>query len=391
MNRSGALAAAAGFACVTLAGTVAPAAAVGHLAPVPPTRAASPVPAGFKAQSITWTSPRRGWVLGAVPCGTSACTEMIATLDGSAWAGLGRVPAPIARSGLPGVSEIRMASPRDGWVFGPGLFHTADGGRRWRAEPIPGGGKQVLSLAATPTMAYAIVSPCATGSVCHRRLSVGRTHAPARPSWRRLRLTLPPNTSFGEFPATVAISGRTVYLADAQQYPAPDAFYASVGAGPFVPRPVPCAKAQDGSLADIAPYSPARVVLLCVINPGMGSALKTVYRSADTGRTDHPAGRTPLFGLTGLIAATPGGTLAVASSGARGSFVYLNTGGTRWTTPLPKPNDGGAGWNDLTFSSATTGWVVYGPDDFSSLGVVYRTGDGGRTWRPYTFSRQSGG
>jgi hypothetical protein len=138
------------------------------------------------------------------------------------------------------------------------------------------------------------------------------------------------------------MSGSTVYLIDPQPYPTPDAFYASVGGGPFTRRPVPCRKRLDGNLADVAPVTSTRVTLLCVIDPGFGSAEKTVFRSADTGRTDQRAGQTPIPGITSEIAATRRGTLAVASSASRGSFVYLNTGGTRWTTPLPKPNDGGA-------------------------------------------------
>jgi photosystem II stability/assembly factor-like uncharacterized protein len=52
---------------------------------------------------------------------------------------------------------------------------------------------------------------------------------------------------------------------------------------------------------------------------------------------------------------------------------------------LPKPDDGGALWNDLVFSTSRVGWVVYGPVNFSDLGVVYRTADGGRSWHAFAF------
>jgi hypothetical protein len=237
--------------------------------------------AAFKAQSITWVTSRHGWVLGTVPCRASTCTAVIGAAGGGRWALLGRVSAPIAPSGERGVSEIRMATPRLGWVFGPGLFRTADGGRSWRAEAIPGG-KQVLDLAATPRAAYAIVSPCAVGTACHRNLSVWRTAHPHRPAWRRVPVTLPPN-----FFAVVAIGGTTVYLVDPQPFPTPDAFYASVRGGPFTKRPVPCQKRLNGNLADIAPVTSTRLALLCVIDPGFGSAGKTVFRSADSGRSWH--------------------------------------------------------------------------------------------------------
>jgi hypothetical protein len=184
----------------------------------------------------------------------------------------------------------------------------------------------------------------------------------------------------------VAIGGSTVYLVDPQAFPAPDAFYASVRGGPFTRRPVPCQKRLNGNLVDVAPVTSSRMALLCVIDPGFGSAGKTVFRSADTGRTDQRAGQTSILGIASEIAATRSGTLAVASSASRGSFVYLNTGGTRWTTPLPRPDDGGALWNDLVFSSSQVGWVVYGPVSFSDLGVVYRTADGGRSWHALGFA-----
>ena len=159
--------------------------------------------------------------------------------------------------------------------------------------------------------------------------------------------------------------------------------------GPFSRRPLPCQKGLDGNLVDVASVTSTRVGLLCVIDPGFGAAEKTVFRSAETGRTHQRAGQTPILGITSTIAATRNGTLAVASSASRGSFVYLNTGGTRWTTPLPKPDDGGALWNDLVFSTSQVGWVVYGPANFSDLGVVYQTTDGGRSWHPFGFAGHS--
>ena len=53
---------------------------------------------------------------------------------------------------------------------------------------------------------------------------------------------------------------------------------------------------------------------------------------------------------------------------------------------MPKPNDGGALWNDLVFSSSRVGWAVYGPVSFSDLGVVYQTTDGGRSWHAFSFT-----
>ena len=35
--------------------------------------AGSPVPASFRANSVTWVSAQKGWVLGAAQCGKNTC------------------------------------------------------------------------------------------------------------------------------------------------------------------------------------------------------------------------------------------------------------------------------------------------------------------------------
>ena len=44
--------------------------------------AATPVPRGFAANSVTWISPLRGWVLGHARCGGKVCTYVIGSTDG---------------------------------------------------------------------------------------------------------------------------------------------------------------------------------------------------------------------------------------------------------------------------------------------------------------------
>ena len=109
-----------------------------------------------------------------------------------------------------------------------------------------------------------------------------------------------------------------------------------------------------------------------------------MFRSDDGARTFTAAGITPEWGILSDLAATRGGTLAVASTSS-GSWVYLNdTGADAWTTSVEQ-GDGGAGWNDLTFTSEDVGWVVYSPvAGYPGEGRLLRTADGGRTWSPVT-------
>ena len=336
------------------------------------------VPAGFKANSVTWLSAQRGWVLGAAACGKNTCTDVIGTTDAAkTWHLIGTVPAPIVRfGGRPGITEIRFATPAVGWAFGTYLFRTSTGGKFWARVPIPGGGKQVLALAAGPTQTYAVVTGCAWGAgICPRPLSFWRIPTGGRGGWTRIPLRLPPNDG-----ADVAVFGATVYVLDEQlQFGRPDLFYASTDGRHFTARPAPCNHAKDLALIQAVPMSADRVAMLCDGNPGFSKAVKTVYVSADTGKTDTYAGQMGLFGIQAQLAASPSGNLAVAST-SNGSFIYINDTHKQAWTMVEGIGDGGAGWNDITYVTNSQAWVVYRPADSSGTGQLWATHDAGLHW-----------
>jgi photosystem II stability/assembly factor-like uncharacterized protein len=348
-----------------------------------------PVPEGFRAQSLTWASPARGWALGAATCDGQPCTSVIRTNDGGrTWSSAGVVDAPIAPPGEPGLTDLDFADARHGWAYGPSLQRTADGGRTWSPAPLPGGGQQVLTLVAEAGLVYAVVSPCELGQPpyeCTDPPTLWRAPAAAASAasggasaWRPVDVSLPVGAS-----AILAAHGRSAYVVGQLPPPTPDAFYATTDGRTWSARPTPCDKEGNGDvLADLAPTSARDVALLCVGNAGFSKASKAVFRSGDGARTFTPAGITPEWGILSELAATPGGTLAVASTSS-GSWIYLNdTGADAWTTSVEQ-GDGGAGWNDLTFTTEDVGWVVYSPvAGFPGDGTLLRTADGGRTWAP---------
>jgi hypothetical protein len=292
---------------------------------------------------------------------------------------LGTVPAPIAKfGGHPGITEIRFATAAVGWAFGPYLFRTTTGGKSWAQMPIPGGGKQVLALAAGPTQTYAVVADCAWGAgLCPRPLSFWHIPTGARGGWTRIPMTLPPNDA-----ADVAVFGTTVYVVDAQvQFGRPDVFYASTDGRHFATRPAPCNHAEGLALIQAVPMSATRVALFCVGNagsPAPGDATKSVYTSANTGTTDTYAGATGPAGTEAQLAASPSGNLAVAALSA-GSFLYINdTHKQAWT--MVKGLGVSAGWNDITYVTNSQAWVVYGPADSRGIGQLWATHDAGRRW-----------
>jgi len=338
--------------------------------------ALSPVPAGFRANALSWPSASQGRVLGIAPCGRGTCSDVVGTRDGGrTWRLLGTVRAPVSVQ-HPGVTEIRFSTSKVGWVFGPRLFRTGDAGGSWAAVTIPGRGKQILDLAAGPAGAYAVVSRCRWGaSPCRERLSLWRTGTRSRAPWTRIPLDLPAGTF-----ADVAVSGTTVYVTVEGGAKVEGKLYASTDGRHFSARPSPCRAARDLTLVQVVPTSATHVALLCDGDAGFSQALKTVYRSADTGRTDTFAGRTGLRGIAAELAVSPSGNLAVAAW-SDGSFPYINDSHQKaWTTVIGR-GDGGAGWNDLTYVTRSQAWVVYGPAAGSpGTGRVYVTRDAGRHW-----------
>ena len=116
------------------------------------------VPAGFAALSTSWVSERTGWVLGVVPCTGGRCTALIRTSDGgSTWTAVAAPPGPPAPSpDALAARWIRFANLNDGWVFGPGLWATHDGGARWARVSLPGAsGATIASLEASSGRVHA--------------------------------------------------------------------------------------------------------------------------------------------------------------------------------------------------------------------------------------------
>jgi photosystem II stability/assembly factor-like uncharacterized protein len=375
-------AAAIGMTCAAvLPGTAALAAPGAGLGAAASTHPTAPVPSGFKANSVTWASARQGWVLGAAPCGTKTCSDVIGTSNGArTWHLTGVVSAPIANigKGTHGITEVRFGTPRAGWIFGIGqdLFRTTDGGATWARVPVPGGAKQILDMAAGASQTYAITSDCTLGkALCPKPLGFWRIATGSGSTWTRIPLNLPKNDA-----ADVAVLGKTVYVVDSQlEFGRPDKLYASTDGVHFAARPAPCDHADDIALVQAVPMPAGHVALLCDGNPGFSKAVKTVYVSANTGKTDTFAGQLGLFGIQAQLAASPSGNLAVASS-SDGSFIYVNdTHKTTWTM-TEGLGDGGVGWNDISYVSDTRAWVVYGPADFTDVGQLWVTRDGGHRW-----------
>jgi hypothetical protein len=200
--------------------------------------------------------------------------------------------------------------------------------------------------------------------------------------WVKIPLNLPANTS-----ADLAVHGTTVYVLDpaVNQSTGKESFYASTRLGlpgTFTARPVPCDIAGDVLLSQVVPVSASRVALLCSGNATIYYATKSVYLSDDTGRTDRSAGTAGLYGIGAQLAASRAGNLALTSV-SEGSYLYINDShGTTWTEVIDQADNGGTGWNDISYVTGNEAWVVYAPADSApGYGELMVTRDAGRTWQ----------
>lgn len=368
------------------------------VATTPTTRASvdGPVPAGFKVQSATFVSVDRGWVLGTAACASPPCTSMARTDDGGGrWVGM---PAPrdglsnSGRTAQTGVSEVRFADARNGFVFGPDLWSTHDGGTTWHRVTAGSAVSQVTALETAAGEVDAVVTDCAAGSSpCPGQLwdaPIGSDQFTQVPSVQL------PNGVAG--PAALALHGRTGYLAvDGNRGSTPNppsTLWVTTDGMTWASHPTPCA--AEFGLASVTPVDSRRAAALCVGGAGLGSTTKTLYATTNAGAAFTPEGSPPPRGGDGgTIAAASISDLAIATSSGAAEIYHSTDGGATWNTAL-QVDDGGVGFGDFGFTDATHGFAVHAPAarvtqagaDPGQYGpnpaTLYRTTDGGASWSP---------
>jgi photosystem II stability/assembly factor-like uncharacterized protein len=338
------------------------------------------VPAGFAATSVTWVSPDEAFVLGTAPCAGRPCTSIARTVNrGASWTA---VPAPAVPVGAPGqagvVWGIRFATPEHGFVFGDGLWETTDGGARWDRVRTPN--DLMVSLAIVPGQVIALVAQCrAEGSGCprygflaSRPLSGGIWTAVANVA--AVRLIDPDDLIATQAGVAAAVVGNDVIVL-------------RPGQRGFTLHRAPCSLPDQ--TPSVAVISATHLAILCTGQGYTGHTLKQVYLSSDDGARWRLAGQPSPDGDAGTLAASADGQLVIATESAASWLFYSGAGGAHWRI-VDQQDDGGSGWADLGFTTATDGVVVYGPansDGNASQrpGQLLLTDDAGASWRQVRF------
>ncbi len=338
--------------------------------------AGGPVPSGFAATSVTFVSPREAFVLGTAPCSHAPCTSILRTLDrGASWAGLPAPVVPLGQrySGGPAVWGIRFATPFHGLVFGNGVWETTDGGEHWAAVASPAG--SILSLEIIDGQVLALTAPCQGQGGCGQAGTLWRRPLQGG-SWTAITQVSDPRTIATQARVAALLNGTSVLVT-------------ANGGLTFSTFATPCHTAGVAMAASVAVTGAGGLALLCAGNAGMGSVQKTVYVSSDLGAHWTEAGQPPAGGDPAAIAAaTPAQVVVAAASGASWLY-YSGDSAARWGTAY-LAGDGGLGWNDLGFTTASDGVAVHGPalsDDNKEgrPGQLLLTSDGGATWYAVRF------
>jgi hypothetical protein len=373
------------------------------------TTSGAPAPAGFQPTSITMISESVGAVIGQAGtpghCGPPVaddCTSLAGTSDfGSSWYG---VSAPVtgAPDGAAGVSQLRFLNLSDGWAFGPQLYATADGGRTWTAEPLPGAspglspGLRVTGLEAAGDRAFVIGASCAgTGSdwadAC-TSFSLYSTVA-GSDTLTPVPVTAPAGAmSAGGQAASamLAIAGDAADPEDGTGYllaPSGDILRGSVGGGgwSFTGR-APCTPDQampaDGAPSDAQlAIGPAGTLLLACDGTAVGSQepAKRLWASSNGGASWASVSTPPPAGEAMSLAGTSAQVLLATTAG----IDYAATSAGPWTATTV---DGGVppgGFSYVGMTSATHGIAL---PVRAALGEVFISTDGGQTWVPHRVS-----
>ncbi len=353
--------------------------------------AGTPLPSGFEPESATFVSPTVGFVLGISNCTGAPCLTIARTEDaGKTWLSIPAPNIPLAQDPLQAtnsasVSRIRFVSILDGYLYGPNLYATHDGGATWHKVTLPGmpSSYGITSLETNGTTTYLTAGNPNTAvpgtdmlySSPAKQDSFTELQQPTfSPGWEPRVITNP----YGVVVATNDNKG--------------DLFFQATGSSTWTHINPNCSNGipTNPLVALATPASGSstpQLVLACGGDAGAGTQQKTIVTTTDLSNFVAAPSQPPLGGILTDIASPDGKTIAVsASSGA--TFLYLSSnGGSSWQTVINNPNFGGAPIHDLGFTTNTQGFAVEGnatkAGEVTSTFIMTR--NAGLTWQDVTF------
>ncbi|HUB43201.1 MAG TPA: hypothetical protein VMA72_30480 [Streptosporangiaceae bacterium] len=351
----------------------------------------SPPLAGPQMIDMAWVSARRGWALEAAICGSGLCPRLAVTADsGRTWT---RLPAPPGvwhpggryESGALIPGQVSFATPRIGYLFGPDLYQTTDGGLTW--QRVPGPPVEALQPAAGTVVRVAYRGTGCPGP-CTRLVQEA---AAGSTKWRTL-LRIPDSLTASQAVSSQLIrQGRQVIYVPVYGNLAAGAgsqhtviFRSTDGGAAWrrLPDPCPGTGTATHDAVGIAAAPGGFLAALCA--PRTGTGQDFVVTSADYGSAWSRPGPPPAAGTNWLIVAASPHRLALATGPASGSgqvryrLLVSDDGGLTWKTAISgitRLNPHAPAVASVGFTTPLAGWWISDPR------TAWITGDGGLTWQ----------
>lgn len=342
--------------------------------------AAASTQAGFGPAAVSFISASHGWVLGRSGC--ADCAALRETRDGGGtWTTLPPPPAPLGyytSSPVTGVTQVAIADAADGFLYGPELLATSDGGRTWSRGSLP----PVRDLVTGNGYAYALTSPAAGAPDRLWRTVIGSG------TWTLVPVPAGPDP---DNPSLIYTSGGTLVLLQ-QGFTGPERVSTAATAGDvwlstshgmtWQARTVPCTGKNGGgaSVLSIAAGHPDAWLLDCFDNEQSSQEQNTQHHLFGTVNAGLSWVRLPdpaRHNQPDTLADNGAGHAFLATQGISDTLLGTLDGGRHWSVLI---TSGGSfyGWSGPIFPTASTGFVV-GPTHYAPE-HLYRTTDGGRTW-----------
>ncbi len=285
----------------------------------------------------------------------------------------------------------------DGFLYGPGLYVTHNGGKTWSRNTQPGA---VLSVEALGSSVWMVQARCPTSTVraCPLQLlesnDGGRTwSSSAAPA---SALSNPYVDEAQGQTWLVRINQSSAYLlsnpvtnpeGDADQ--APLWFTADSGRSWFT-RSIPCK--IDGQSVVLSAAPDGTLIAVCAGEPGAGEQMKSVLRSFNSGITWTVESYCPLIG-SAAEASCASETLnsgylseidvvsanTVYLVGNRSALLVSRDGGASWQV-VPSIGDTSDGTQRVIFFNGLAGLVFGFDPNKSDLPTLWVTRDGGTKW-----------
>ena len=349
----------------------------------------TPVPKSFALLSVSNVGGGNLFVLGSISCDAGRCPVLIGSTDnGRSWhlvSSLTNNSSSVhdLSTGMAAneVTEVRFANTKVGWVYGPDLQYTTDGGRTFRPYghlgqtvlDVETDGSQVI-VTSTGPCAKTATTPCTAGHVA--RASISASGATTEVGTGAALSEF----EFGE----VEFDGKQPYVSTGGAAPQ------RITAGGLVPlgklgdtcggvigqRVIATADPQGGLLA----FCPA------LGGAAAGSIGMSVLSSNDQGRSWVPVSSGALvMGINSprsFAAANARDLLAVSGGGVEasghGSMRVSHDGGKTWRAPAspPPPPAQGQGW---AWAGAPGGKTFYAISD-DAIPAFWKSDDSGETW-----------